>query len=113
VVEDNKINIKVLTKRLDKLGVSYDVAMNGQEALDLADSNLHECVLMDLQMPVLDGLSASRELRKRGFDKPIIAMTANVQQSDKDACFDAFVGKPIKKDELIAALNKNLIKRSA
>ncbi|MCF8060051.1 MAG: response regulator [Bacteriovoracaceae bacterium] len=114
VVEDNEINIKVLTKRLDKLGITYDIALNGQEAIEITDYKKHDCILMDLQMPVLDGLSASRELRKRGYTKPIIAMTANVQQSDKDACasagMDDFVGKPIKKDELIAVFTRRLNK---
>lgn len=113
IVEDNEINVKVLTKRLDKLGLCYEVVNNGQEALDKEKEKNFDLIFMDLQMPVMDGLTAAKSLRDRGCETPIIAMTANVQESDQKMCKEAgmeyFIGKPIKRELLEDLLEYILI----
>jgi signal transduction histidine kinase/CheY-like chemotaxis protein len=104
IVEDNQVNIKVLQKRLDKYKLSYDIALNGEEALQKEKEGHYHLIFMDLQMPVMDGLTATKLLRERGCKTPIVAMTANVQESDQKNCREAgmeyFVGKPVKKEQL-------------
>lgn len=104
VVEDNEINIKVLTKRLEKMGASFSIAKNGKEAVEAIMREGFDIIFMDLQMPVMDGITATQEIRKQGIETPIIAMTANVQESDRKKCFEAgmnsFIGKPFKKADI-------------
>ena len=113
VVEDNQVNIKVLTKRLEILGLTYKVAQNGEAAIDQVNGESFDLVFMDIQMPVMDGLTATKLIREQGHQIPIIAMTANVQDSDQRACKEAgmnfFIGKPIKKEKLIATIKDILI----
>ena len=112
VVEDNEINQQVAQELLERAGFRVDIAENGQVALDKVKKQAYDGVLMDMQMPVMDGLTASREMRKLpGLAAlPIIAMTANAMAGDREACLAAgmndHVSKPIDLDELFATLNK-------
>jgi PAS domain S-box-containing protein len=111
LAEDNIVNQKVAVVQLNKLGYAVDVAENGQKAVELALANgNYELILMDCQMPTLDGFEATRELRKQGFDKPIIAMTANAMQGDRERCIaagmDDYVTKPINTNLLSQTLEK-------
>ncbi len=110
VVEDNEINIKVISKRLERLSVQFDVARNGEEAVAMAREHKYQIIFMDIQMPILDGFGATRLIRENDLSTPIVAMTANVQSEDQEMCFEvgmnAFLGKPINKTELIAILER-------
>ncbi|HMY18768.1 MAG TPA: response regulator, partial [Polyangium sp.] len=111
LAEDNAINQKVGLLMLSKLGYRADVAANGLEVLEAVSQRPYDVILMDLQMPELDGIEATRRLRLPGavtYRPRIIAVTANVMQSDRDLCvavgMDEFIGKPMKVDDLVAAL---------
>jgi PAS domain S-box-containing protein len=111
LAEDNAMNQKVALRILERLGYRADIAANGLEALSALERQRYDVVLMDVQMPELDGLDATRRIceRWRQETRPhIIAMTANALPEDREACFAAgmndYVAKPIRADELAAAL---------
>ncbi len=115
LVEDNIINQKVAKRIIEKLGKTVEIANNGQEALDLLKKNNYDLVFMDVQMPVMCGLEATRKIRKSGSDVlnpqiPIIAMTANTMNGDMQICLDAgmddFIAKPINLENIKAIINK-------
>jgi len=113
LAEDNAVNQKVALRLLQRLGYSADVAWNGLEALAALERQPYDVVLMDVQMPELDGLDASRRICERWppDGRPhIIAMTANALPEDREACFAAgmndYVAKPIRAEELTAALKR-------
>jgi signal transduction histidine kinase len=101
LVEDNRVNQLVASQLLKKNGIVVDIANNGQEAIDLLQTVQYSIILMDIQMPVMDGLEATRRIRKDGRFKflPIIAMSAGVTLEEQDQCaaagMSAFLGKPI------------------
>ena len=109
VVEDNATNQLVTCAMLRLLGVTSSVAENGQVALDmLAKGECFDLALMDMQMPVLDGLSTAREIRARGLNLPLVGLSAAALVSDRRACLDAgmddFISKPVTVDRLADAL---------
>ena len=111
VAEDNAVNRRLALALLGKLGYHADVVENGREALDALERQLYDAVLMDVQMPELDGLEATRRIRARfgpGEGPTIIAMTANAMQGDREECLaagmDDHVPKPIRIDDLSRAL---------
>ena len=110
VAEDNAVNQKLATLLLGKLGYTADLVGNGLEALEAIASERYDVVLMDVQMPELDGLETTRRIiAEYGVDRPrIVAMTANAMESDRAECFaagmDDYVAKPIRPDELAGAL---------
>jgi two-component system sensor histidine kinase/response regulator len=110
LVEDNALNQQVASELLQLAGFHVDIADNGQIALDRVAAKRYDLVLMDMQMPVMDGLTATTHLRAdlRNKDLPIIAMTANAMQADRDRCMavgmNGFVTKPIEPEQLEAAL---------
>jgi two-component system sensor histidine kinase/response regulator len=101
VVEDNEINQQVASELLKEAGVQVDVAANGQQGVELACTRAYELVLMDMQMPVMDGLEAARRLRAQPHlaGLPIVAMTANAMDADRQRCLEAgmndHLAKPI------------------
>ncbi len=112
LAEDNAVNQKVALRLLERLGHGADVASNGLEAIEALERSQYDVVLMDVQMPELDGLDASRRICDRWPDtRPrIIAMTANALPEDREACFaagmDDYVAKPIRPDALAEALRR-------
>jgi signal transduction histidine kinase/CheY-like chemotaxis protein len=113
LAEDNAVNQRVALRLLDQLGYGADVASNGLEALTALERQPYDVVLMDVQMPELDGLDASRrivELWPAGSRPRIIAMTANAMPEDRAACLaagmDDYVAKPIRPNELRVALGR-------
>jgi CheY-like chemotaxis protein/HPt (histidine-containing phosphotransfer) domain-containing protein len=115
LAEDHVTNQKLALLTLDRLGYRADVAANGLEVLSALKSQPYDVILMDMQMPEMDGLEATRRIRQiwPGETGPrIIAMTANVTKEDRQACMDAgmndYLAKPIRVHELVAALNKAL-----
>ncbi len=113
LAEDNAMNQKVALRLLERLGYRADVAANGLEAIDALERRPYDAVLMDVQMPELDGLDATRRICERwpAESRPyIVAMTANALPEDREACFAAgmndYVAKPIRAEELAAALKR-------
>ena len=104
IVEDNKVNAKVLAKLCEKLGYQTALAEDGQKAVDIASRESFSLILMDLQMPVMDGFDATRQLRQMGVSVPIIAVSANADHRSRQNSFAAgmndFVSKPVKKETL-------------
>lgn len=106
LVEDHAINQKLAVALLERWGHQVEVAANGQIALDMLARRSYDVVLMDMMMPVMDGLEATRRIRagEQGRRVPIIAMTANAMESDREECMaagmDDYVSKPIKSEEL-------------
>jgi CheY-like chemotaxis protein len=112
LVEDNEINQQVAKEILEGAGLNVTLAANGQEAVDAVKENKYDAVLMDVQMPVMDGYTAAREIRKdeRFKELPIIAMTAHAMAGDEDkslkAGMNGHVTKPIDPDQLFSTLLK-------
>ena len=111
VVEDNRINQQVALRLLSRLGIEAALAENGAEALAMVNARDFDIVFMDMQMPVMDGLEATRAIRRssgRGRNVPIVAMTANAFAADREACRKAgmtgFLPKPVERDDLLAVL---------
>lgn len=109
LAEDNPVNQKVAVIMLEKSGHRVTVVRNGKEAIDRYNSDIYDMILMDVQMPVLDGLSATREIReieeKTGDHIPIVAMTAHAMAGDKERCIaagmDDYITKPFNRSELL------------
>ncbi|AFU46111.1 PAS/PAC sensor hybrid histidine kinase [Acidovorax sp. KKS102] len=110
LVDDNDLNQQVGAELLSGAGLVVDVAQNGQVALDMLAQTPYDLVLMDMQMPEMDGLTATRHLRQNPAwaQLPVLAMTANAMSRDRDLCLEAgmngHLAKPIDPDELFAAL---------
>ncbi len=105
VVEDNPVNQHVVRQMLANMGAAVEVAGDGQEAVEAVAARGYDLVLMDLQMPRMDGLEATREIRAaHGATPRIVAMTANTQPADRSACLEAgmddFLAKPVSLDDL-------------
>jgi signal transduction histidine kinase/ActR/RegA family two-component response regulator len=118
LAEDGVDNQKLITRILRKAGLSVDVVENGQEAIDiLSHEHWFDVVLMDMQMPVVDGYSAVRELRARGVDVPIVALTAHAMDGARQECLDAgcdaYATKPIEREKLFAILRGLLGERGS
>jgi CheY-like chemotaxis protein/HPt (histidine-containing phosphotransfer) domain-containing protein len=113
LAEDNAMNQKVAMRLLERLGYRADVANNGLEAIEALERQPYDVILMDVQMPELDGLDATRRICERWPEEArprIVAMTANALPEDREACFAAgmndYVAKPIRAEELAAALKR-------
>jgi signal transduction histidine kinase/ligand-binding sensor domain-containing protein/CheY-like chemotaxis protein len=114
VAEDNIVNQKVAKKQIEKLGYRVDVVASGLEVLDAIRRIRYDMILMDCQMPEMDGYEATRQIREieTGSEErmPIIAMTANAMQGEKDKCIecgmDDYISKPVRQVELEAMINK-------
>ena len=111
VAEDNPVNLKLVEHILHKLGYAPDKAVNGREAVEKSASNAFDMILMDVSMPEMDGLQATRLIRERPGNQPIIvAMTANAMEGDKQTCLDAgmndYISKPLQLELLLEGLKK-------
>jgi PAS domain S-box-containing protein len=109
LAEDNLINQKVAMRTLEKLGLKILLAQNGKEAVDLALKESHELILMDIQMPEMNGVEATLSLLAGGYNKPIIALTANVMENDvtlyHQAGMSGHIPKPLNIHQLILTLD--------
>ena len=109
IAEDNQINRNVVLRVLKKLGYNHIyVAENGKEAVDIFKKEHVDIILMDIQMPVMDGLEATREIRKVDGRVPIIAMTANAMKGDMEKCLEAGMNGYIPKPLNIPSLSRML-----
>lgn len=110
IAEDNEVNQKVISNILIKKGIEFKVVCNGEEALKVYQDEKFDLILMDCQMPIMDGFEATekiRELEKNTNSKrvPIIALTANAMKGDREKCIgkgmDDFLSKPFRMNELL------------
>ncbi len=110
IADDDDVNLKLTIKLLNKAGYETDTAHNGQEAIEKLQQQTFDVVLMDMQMPVMDGLEATRKIRELEIDIPIIALTANAFESDRKNCINAgmndYLSKPLQRDKVINCINK-------
>ena len=113
LAEDNVVNQKLAMRLLQQMGYRADLASNGIEAVESVQRQIYDVVLMDVQMPEMDGLEASRRITAaapRDKRPRIVAMTANAMQGDREMCMDAgmddYVTKPIRVDALVEALQQ-------
>ncbi|RYY21383.1 MAG: response regulator, partial [Sphingobacteriaceae bacterium] len=111
IAEDDKMNQKLVTKVLNKLGYEPQVAENGKDVLEIVSNSNYDLILMDVQMPHMDGLEATRMIRVCLTEQPIIiAMTANTLQGDREECLkagmDDYIGKPVRLDGLVSIIQK-------
>ncbi len=115
LVEDNAINQEIILGLLEHSGIRVCVASNGKEAIDMYEKNYYELVLMDLQMPIMDGFEATKFIRNIDTDIPIIAISANVMQEDREktkkAGMNEHLNKPIDVEKLYATLLKYISKK--
>lgn len=115
LAEDNVVNAKIASKILEKLGIEAVVVENGELALNQTMNRSFDLILMDINMPVMDGITAAEKIRELSFPKnqvPILALTANAMMEDKERCLKAgmngFISKPIKLSRLVEELDKVL-----
>jgi PAS domain S-box-containing protein len=121
VAEDNAVNQKLVARLLEKKGHNVKVVVNGREALGALEQGTYDLVLMDMQMPEMDGFEATGELRKRekqtGLHTPIVALTAHAMKGDRERCLEAgmdgYLSKPIRAQELYELLEKYIALRAA
>ncbi len=122
VAEDNPLNQKLVVSMLERAGHTAEIAANGRKALELAATGRFDIVLMDIQMPEMDGLEATLAIRAQEAEQnrprlPIVAMTAHALPSDRDSCLDAgmdgYASKPLKLKTLLQEIRKALPQRSA
>lgn len=117
LAEDNKTNQEIITGLLENSGINIDIAQNGAESVELYERNKdkYELIIMDLQMPVMDGLRATSIIRKENRDIPIIALSANAMEEDirisKESGMNEHLKKPIEVEKLYAALLKYITKK--
>ena len=111
LAEDNIVNQEVALALLDSVGLQVDIASDGEEAVQMASTVDYALILMDVQMPVMDGLDATRAIRCSAVDRrvPILAMTANAFAEERERCLDAgmndHVAKPVVAEHLFSTLN--------
>jgi two-component system sensor histidine kinase/response regulator len=121
VAEDNAVNQKLVSRLLEKRGHCVKVVANGREALGALEQGTYDLVLMDMQMPEMDGFEATAELRKRekqtGLHTPIVALTAHAMKGDRERCLEAgmdgYLAKPIRAQELYELLENYIALRAA
>ncbi|HRI82375.1 MAG TPA: response regulator, partial [Opitutaceae bacterium] len=113
LVEDNAVNQKVALRFLERLGYEADAAANGLEALRAIEARHYDLILMDLQMPEMDGFEATRQIRRHvpaDYQPKIIALTANAMTGDRELCLaagmDDYISKPVKMPELVEAIKR-------
>jgi CheY-like chemotaxis protein len=114
VAEDNKVNQLVILKILGRLGYTPVLAETGIEAIKMLEQEYYDLILMDIQLPEMDGLEATRHIRKHHTKQPlIVAMTANAMVEDREECYragmDNYITKPIKLEALIDVLKTVLL----
>jgi CheY-like chemotaxis protein len=111
LVEDGEDNRRLIALTLEKAGFEVSCAINGAQGVELALSARHEehpfdLIVMDMQMPVLDGYEATRRLRQEGYEGPIIALTAHAMKGEREKCLaagcDHYAPKPVNRRELVA-----------
>jgi PAS domain S-box-containing protein len=116
IAEDNKTNQSLIQTILSRWGLSTDIVENGQLAVEYAARNRYDVILMDIQMPVMNGLEATQRIRNQSATIPIIALTANAMEGDRQKCLEAgcneYLTKPILRDKLLAVLSRYLCKSS-
>ncbi len=109
IAEDNPINQEITLRMLEKVGYQAQAVANGHEVLELINHNHFDLILMDCQMPEMDGYDATREIRRKGMTLPVIALTACAFEDDRTKCFEAgmsdFVAKPVTKEALIRVVD--------
>jgi CheY-like chemotaxis protein len=115
VAEDNEVNRRVLLRLLERLGCRVDLVVNGTEAVECFQRDVYQLVLMDLHMPDMDGLEATRRLRQmenKGRRTPIVAVTASAMNEDRDRCrsagMDDYLAKPVSMGDLTALLQRHI-----
>ncbi len=116
VAEDNPVNQKLIRKLLEKKGYSVTIAEDGQKTIELYEKGGFDCILMDIQMPELNGYEATRKIRSKEKNKdrhiPIVALTAHAMKQEIDHCMavgmDAYVSKPIRRKELFETLEREM-----
>jgi len=120
LAEDNLVNQKLALRLLSQMGYRADVAANGIEAIEAVQRQAYDVVLMDVQMPEMDGLEAAREIRRRWSDSTrprIVAMTANAMEGDREECLtagmDDYLTKPIRVEALVGALSHTAARKDA
>lgn len=118
VAEDNPVNQIVILKMLEKLGCRVEVAANGEDVIRFAKRAAYDLILMDLQMPLVDGFTATSIIREHEGDArhtPIVALTANAMPGDREKCIDAgmddYLSKPIDPALLRAAVERWMVAR--
>ncbi|MES2855131.1 MAG: PAS domain-containing protein, partial [Bdellovibrionota bacterium] len=112
VVEDSPDNQALLSIFLARSGARTDIATDGRQGVNAALGGDYDVVLMDVQMPVLDGINAVKELRQRGYKGPVVALTAHAMKEERIRCLQAgyneFLSKPVTRDDLVALLSRYL-----
>lgn len=114
IAEDDEVNQMILLRHVNKANPDAEttLAVNGAQALELADKKTFDLVLIDVQMPVMDGLTAVRQLRAKGFKNPIFTVSGNIDEeavrSSRDAGADGHLGKPFNKEKIADILNRTL-----
>jgi len=115
VAEDSKLNQVLIKKLLEKHGVTVTIVDDGAAAVGAATKDDFDIILMDIQMPVMNGYEATERLKKTNIKTPIVALTANAMVGDDKKCFDAgfdeYISKPIKREKLVEILEKYLYER--
>ncbi|MCE2888481.1 MAG: response regulator [Pseudanabaena sp.] len=107
LAEDNLVNQKVAAMMLKKLGYIADIANNGLEVLQMVEKRFYDLILMDMQMPEMDGVTATKIIRQSNQPQPrIIAVTANALEEDRQLCFDAGMNDFVTKPLLIQEINR-------
>ncbi len=112
ITDDSSAQRLIISDIAQKMGHEIDTACNGQEAIEKIQANQPDCLLLDMLMPVMDGMKVLETLESKGIKIPIIVLTADVQTDLKEQCLEfgvhTFMNKPIRKDKLQEALNEIL-----